>query len=117
MNRREFLKYSAFLAAAATLPTLMSCEEMTPRYVKPDPLVFPGGKLLLTGVSVVDVTTGLVLPRKILIQNGRILGVFEPGATGIAGDRTVDLGGAYMIPGLINAHCHMSIPCTVSGIG
>ena len=63
------------------------------------------------------------VPADLLLKNGRIVNVFsgevEPGDIAIAGDRiagigagyqakaTVDLAGAYIAPGLIDAHVHI----------
>ncbi|MBU1170032.1 MAG: amidohydrolase family protein [Proteobacteria bacterium] len=117
MNRREFMKYSAFLAAAAATSSLISCDDLSEKYVKPEQLVLPGEKLLLSNASVIDVVTGRISTGHILLQNGRILHVFPNDDTPMAYDRALDLCGAYVSPGFINAHCHMSMPCTVSGIG
>lgn len=119
MNRREFLKYSALMTAAAASSTLFACDGPgdSPYYVKPHPLVLPGEKLLLANGMVIDVVSGTVTRGDILLQNGRILDVFYDSTDSVSVDGTVDLQGAYVTPGLINAHCHLTMPCTVSGIG
>jgi imidazolonepropionase-like amidohydrolase len=113
MDRRQFLQLSALLAAGAATG---SCAELTPRYTIPEPFTRPGEKLLLTRASVVDVVRGQVLGgHAILVQNGRILALFPPEAERPSGaDRELDLQGAHVLPGIINAHCHMSLP---GGIG
>ncbi|MDY6903169.1 MAG: amidohydrolase family protein [Thermodesulfobacteriota bacterium] len=117
MNRREFLQCMGFLGTVAATPGLAFFDDTTSPYRKPDPLVSRGETLLLTNASVIDVTTGTTEMKNVLLRNGRIQGVFDPATQGIAYDRRLDLGGAFMAPGLINAHCHMSIPCAVWGIG
>ena len=115
MDRRQFLKFSALLCAVATVP---SCASLTPRYVLPKPLVSPGEKLLLANASIVDVQTGALRPEThVLIQGDRIAGVFgEEKLSQVTADRRIDLLGAYLMPGLINAHCHMTLPGSV-GLG
>lgn len=119
MNRRDFLKYSALMTAAAASPALFACDAAggSPYYVKPQPLVLSGEKLLLTNGMIIDVVRGNIAKGDLLLQNGRITDVFYGPSNNIHADGTVDLQGAYVCPGLINAHCHMTLPCTVSGIG
>jgi imidazolonepropionase-like amidohydrolase len=121
MNRREFLKYTAIMTAAATSSSLISCKDIgcdaSPYYVKPQPLVNPEEILLLTNGNIIDVVTGTVANGHILLQNGRILDVFDYSPDFAAADAELDLKGAYVSPGLINAHCHVTLPNTVSGIG
>lgn len=108
MDRRQFLQLSALLAMGTAIG---SCARLTPRYTRPEPLTRPEDYLLLTGCTVVDVINGEALrDHAILIRNGRILEVLPPGAERPASaDRVLDLQGAYVLPGIINAHCHMSL--------
>jgi Dihydroorotase and related cyclic amidohydrolases len=87
------------------------------KYTKPKSFVLHGEKLLLTNVSVIDVVAGRIDKGQILLQNGRIVDVFHQNYGTIASDLVLDLKGAYVTPGFINAHCHLSMPCTVSGLG
>jgi len=109
VDRRQFLQLSALVAAGAATG---SCAELTSRYTGPEPPALPQEKLLLAGGSVIDVEHG----RKrqglaVLVQNGRILEVFPPEAVQPTGaDRVLDLQGAHVLPGIINAHCHMTLP-------
>ena len=113
MNRREFLKLSALTLAAASLD---SCASFTSRYSKPDRLVAKNEKLLLKNARIIDVKSGRLMGEKnILIRNGIINKLLYDGEQGsVTPTRTVDLKGAYVIPGLINAHCHLTGP---SGYG
>lgn len=113
MNRREFLQLSAVLAAGTTTG---SCAQLTPRYASPKKLTRPEEKLLLKNASVVEVSQGILMVGcRILIQHGRIIDVFqEARREPVDAERELDLKGTYVIPGLINAHCHMSLP---GGIG
>jgi imidazolonepropionase-like amidohydrolase len=66
----------------------------------------PQPHLALTRAHVVDVTSGAILRDvTVVLQNGRIERV-GPGAPP-AGAQVVDLGGRYLVPGLIDAHTHL----------
>lgn len=62
--------------------------------------------LLLKNGRVVDVLTETIYEADVLVAEGRIAAVLPRGAACEAA-RTVDLAGAYLAPGLINAHCHV----------
>ena len=113
MNRRQFLQLSALLAAGAATD---SCAHLTPRYSRPQKLTLHDERLLLNNASIVDVLQGQLIPdAAILIQGGRILEILKQGqGQTIRPDRELDLGGSYVLPGIINAHCHM---CLSGGIG
>ncbi len=59
--------------------------------------------LVLKNARIINVFTGEILPGDIAITDGRIAGVgaYE------SGEETVDLGGAYVAPGFIDAHVHI----------
>ena len=60
--------------------------------------------LNLTGCTLVDVLGGtLVRDAVVSIRNGRIAGVND----GLAARETMDLGGAFLAPGLVDAHVHI----------
>ncbi|MFZ5563730.1 MAG: amidohydrolase family protein [Thermodesulfobacteriota bacterium] len=108
MNRRQFLWLSTLAAMGAAVG---SCARLSPRFTRPEPLTRQEESLLLTGCSIVDVTGGRAFAdHAILIRNGRIEEIFPPEAALPAGaDRALDLNGAWVMPGIINAHCHMSL--------
>ncbi len=71
----------------------------------------PGpARLALTHVSVVDVETGRLLPdHMVLIAGNRITQVSPSRQTRVpAGARVVDARGKYLIPGLWDAHTHIT---------
>lgn len=61
--------------------------------------------LVLRGGRVVNVFSHEVYPADVAVYHGRIAGVAAPGAYG--GAREVDVGGHYLVPGLIEAHTHI----------
>lgn len=62
--------------------------------------------LLLKNGRVVDVLTETVYEADVALADGRIAAVLPPGAACEAA-KTIDVAGAYLAPGLINAHCHV----------
>jgi adenine deaminase len=63
---------------------------------RPADLVFRGGRL-------VNVVTGEVYRCDVAVAAGRVAALGED----LAGAAVVDLGGRYLAPGLIDAHCHV----------
>ena len=59
--------------------------------------------LLLTNLQLVNVFTGDIYPTEIAIKGSRIIGI----GSGYEAADTVDLGGRYVAPGLIDAHVHI----------
>ena len=59
--------------------------------------------LLLTNLQLVDVLAGEVYPAEVALSGGVIVGV----GRGYAARETLDLGGAYLAPGLLDAHVHV----------
>lgn len=62
--------------------------------------------LLLAGGRVVNVFTCEVIPASVAVRGGRIAAVLPPDRRPAA-RRTIDLGGSYLAPGLIDAHMHV----------
>ena len=60
--------------------------------------------LRLTNAKLVNVFSGEIYPTDIYIKNKRIVSI-EPGAV-LEALETVDCGGAYAVPGLIDSHMH-----------
>jgi len=59
--------------------------------------------LLLTNLRLVDVLAGDVYATEVAIAGDRVVGV----GSGYTARERVDLGGAYLAPGLIDAHVHV----------
>jgi imidazolonepropionase-like amidohydrolase len=63
----------------------------------------------LIGGNVYDVETGAFQRADIAIADGRIAAITARG-TPAAGDEVVELGGAWLLPGLIDCHVHLALP-------
>jgi imidazolonepropionase-like amidohydrolase len=127
ISRRDFIKKSVLMTSAISLPFIgsISCDTSTNNENKKagallhnDPSVSVNTKVdvLLKNAVIIDVKTGNVINDKmILIKNNRILDIISntAGST-VTSEKTYDLKGNYIIPGLINAHTHMSMPCSIS---
>lgn len=59
--------------------------------------------LLLTHLKLVDVLAGEIYPAEVAISGRFVVGV----GSGYRARQVVDLGGAYLAPGLIDAHVHV----------
>ncbi len=59
--------------------------------------------LLLTGCRLVNVLSGRVHPASVAVADGVVVGLDD----GYNAKRTLDLGGKYLAPGLIDAHVHI----------
>ncbi|MCI0710665.1 MAG: amidohydrolase family protein, partial [Chloroflexi bacterium] len=59
--------------------------------------------LLLTNLQLVNLHTGEIYPSEIAIKGSYIVGV----GSDYWADRSIDLGGRYVTPGLIDAHVHI----------
>jgi imidazolonepropionase-like amidohydrolase len=72
---------------------------------------------LVKAGRLLDPRTGNVLsPAAVLIENGKIKEVGEPSrvqAHAPAGVKTIDLGSATLLPGLIDSHTHLLLDVTV----
>ncbi|MGE0814430.1 MAG: amidohydrolase family protein [Vicinamibacterales bacterium] len=68
----------------------------------------PAPPLILTRASVIDVVTGAVRSNQTLVlSDGRIQAIGDT-APPDAGRRRIDLGGRFVVPGLIDAHVHIA---------
>jgi dihydroorotase len=67
------------------------------------------GSILISGGTVVDPANGRNGAFDVLIADGRIAAVTEPGGAGSA-DQQIDAGGCWVTPGLIDMHVHLREP-------
>jgi dihydroorotase len=68
--------------------------------------------LVLRGGRVLDPASGRDAVLDVVIEDGRITRVGEGASKGLEGDavRSVDLGGAWVLPGLVDLHVHLREP-------
>jgi imidazolonepropionase-like amidohydrolase len=111
MERREFIKSSAWLGAAfLSQLTPLGCVSAGPPRKPLDFPVAPGSRILLKNVRIVDVEGNrIIYPGQILIRGQGIEEILE-NPVPPAAELTLDLQGQYAIPGLINGHCHLTLP-------
>lgn len=64
------------------------------------------GTLLLQDARVVDVESGAILGRDVLLRDDHIAALAAPGQQAERADKTLDLEGRFMIPGLWDMHVH-----------
>lgn len=79
INKMHRLKRRALLASGELLP-----------------------ELVLTNCRVINVFNGKIIQSNIAIDSGKIIGIGD-----YEGKESIDLNGAYVAPGLIDAHMHM----------
>src|SRR5271163_3664250 len=77
----------------------------------------PAVATLIKAGRLLDPRTGNVLsPAAVLIENGKIKEVGSPSHVqekAPAGVKTIDLGGATLLPGLIDSHTHLLLDVTL----
>lgn len=118
ITKRQFLKVLAGSGLAISVGN-MSCFPAHP--TKPILRLSPQQDeiLALTNSNPIDVVKGQVLKNKVvLIQNGKILELVDKNADILTGCSVVNCLDSYLIPGLINAHCHITSPSVLkAGFG
>lgn len=72
----------------------------------------PNETLLVRNAKLVDVIEGKLFDEpSLMIRGGKIDGLIKSeDPEGTKADRVIDAEGRYLIPGLINAHCHITLP-------
>ncbi|MBI5843988.1 MAG: amidohydrolase family protein [Deltaproteobacteria bacterium] len=106
MNRRRFLELCVAAGFFAAFPEMTGCgpKNAMPRSAK-------GKALAIINGRVVDVVKGRVLENaSLFIEKGRIVSVdFGPAPKPTDMLTVFDAEGAYLIPGLMDAHCHSTM--------
>jgi dihydroorotase len=64
--------------------------------------------LILRGARVIDPSQNLDAPRDVLLSDGHIAGLLEPGTP--AEGREIDVSGLIVAPGLVDIHVHLRQP-------
>lgn len=106
-SRRDFLKLSAAAAAAAALPELAGCSSIPERNL---PDIDYSRPVRITNCNVVDTFQGAILPgMTITVEKGKIASMEPYRPEHNARFTSINADGKYVIPGLIDAHCHLTI--------
>lgn len=109
MQRRQFLSCAAAMTATLAMGR-QGCFSDTPTKAgivwKPK----SGNRFALSNLTVIDVSAGIALVNRIvLIRDGYIEAIHKEVIPSLKGIPNFDCNGAIMIPGLINAHCHLTM--------
>ena len=106
IDRRDFMRLGLTAAAAASVPGFSGCAAVGAERPRLD----YKGELLLKNCNVVDVEAGRVIRNAaVRVADDRVLAI-ETGQLARNGyEKVLDLNGAYVIPGLIDAHCHITM--------
>ncbi len=108
ISRRDFLKTTAAVTAAAALPDLTGCASLPDRSI---PQLSYRDRVIITGASILDVSTGKLIKGKNLEFRGKTITMLaSPEETNLKGAEIIDAKGLCIIPGLIDAHCHTTVP-------
>lgn len=108
MTRRQLMKTAATSAFFLGMPNITGCSSL-PKY---QPTGASEGKALyLTNVNIVDVVHGEIHhDQTIIIRNGLIEIISNQAPSAREDDMIIDLKNSFIIPGLIDAHCHATLP-------
>ncbi len=109
LTRKDFLRLSATtLAGAALAGTGTGCSTL--RGMKPPSMDFGKG-MFLKNASLVDVPRGAVSRgMSITILDGKIVRIDNAKTPPSPDFGVIDLENRHVIPGLIDAHCHTTLP-------
>ena len=67
--------------------------------------------IAIEGGHLVDPVAGVDAPRDLLLRDGKVFAVDKPGAFRSADvARRIDARGCWVVPGLIDLHCHLREP-------
>jgi imidazolonepropionase-like amidohydrolase len=72
------------------------------------PRIHTGGNVLLRGATVLTVTNGTQPGTDILVRDGRIAEIGKGVAT-TDGVTVIDAAGMFVMPGIIDTHCHFAV--------
>src|SRR5690606_30093920 len=85
-------------------------EKEQPTELKEDrkPRLRTGGDVLIRGATLVTVTKGTLPNTDLLVRNGKIAALGK-GLSAPEGTTVLDAEGLFVMPGIIDTHCHFSI--------
>jgi imidazolonepropionase-like amidohydrolase len=108
ITRRQLLQTAAASAFFMGMPNITGCSSL-PQY-QPSGIA-KGKALYLIHSDVVDVVHGVILhDQTITIRDGNIEVIYNQIPSSREGDMLLDLKNKFVIPGLIDAHCHATLP-------
>ncbi|MFP4476048.1 MAG: amidohydrolase family protein [Desulfatibacillaceae bacterium] len=94
------------IVAMASDPSMKPLAHQTPQ---------SGEETAVTNCRLVDVASGRILnDATVVIRDGAIQNIARGPAPEHLQGRALDLGGRYVLPGLIDGHCHISVSSTFS---
>ena len=102
-ERKDAVK-PAEVKPAASAPE----EQTTELEADRKPKVHTGGNVLIRNATVLTVTNGTLPKTDILALDGKIAGI-GPGLTAPEGTTVLDADGMFVMPGIIDTHCHFAI--------
>ncbi len=70
--------------------------------------VFAGGDIFIENGTILTVTSGIIENGSILIKNGKIVQIGK-GLKSPRGVTVINAKGKYVMPGIIDSHCHIAI--------
>jgi imidazolonepropionase-like amidohydrolase len=97
----------AGVAGVALFATLIALQPPVSLRAQVDPVLGDNyQRLVIRGATLIDGTGGPpVGPRDVVVEGGRIVDIVRAGAG--TGDRVLEAGGKYVLPGIIDAHTHL----------
>jgi len=111
LNRRQFLKYMLAAASTSSMPNILGCSVFSNQI----PNINTKRPFILKNANIIDVINGKVLEKhSIKMINGRILSIIPPGEALDSSIKSMDLKNKYVCPGLIDAHCHVTMTSVYS---
>lgn len=109
ITRKDFLKLGSASAALLALGGIEGCTSVPIQNV---PAIDYTKDILIENATVIDVIRGKAMPgSSLLIRNG-IIQALETRDIPAGNMMRIDARGSYIIPGLIDAHCHPTITAT-----
>jgi imidazolonepropionase-like amidohydrolase len=103
LTRREFVKGALASATVAAIPGIGYAKDSSVSHL---PKIDPNREVLLYNCNVIDVRTGkLIANAHIIYSKGKITSV-GTGEVDQSRAQKINLEGTYVIPGLIDGHCH-----------
>ena len=67
----------------------------------------PSETVLITNAHIIDGLGGEIENGHILLQDGKIMTVSKDAVDGVDADKTIDAGGKFVTPGIIDIHSHL----------